>query len=252
MHETNSKHSIVAAIAAQVKHAERQTVRTRIRSLLLLSTHCLLLTAYCLLPSAVSAQVVVDKTVATVNNGSLAIPDLITYSDLVWQLALQPNAPIERPTSQQLNHALELLKDQRLILLEANKLPGAEITPKEVESRRDELAREFGSEAALRERMDRVGLSSDQLVEILRDRIAIDRYIDFRFRAFVLITDKEITAYYNEVYGRQRNSGTIVPTLEQKRSEIEQKLTEEKIASQIGTFIDNLREHAEIIVLYPV
>ncbi len=212
----------------------------------------LLLSAFCFLPSAVRAQVVVDKTVAAVNNGSLAVPDLITYSDLVWQLALQRDMSIEKPSSKDLNHALELLEDQRLILLEANKLPGAEITPEEVKQRRDELAREFGSSSALRERMARVGLTSEQLDEILRDRIAIDKYIDFRFRAFVLITDKDITAYYNEVYSRQRNSGQIVPTLEQKRGEIEQKLTEEKIASQIDTFIDNLREHAEIIVLSPV
>jgi hypothetical protein len=212
----------------------------------------LLLSAFCFLPSAVSAQVGVDKTVAAVNNGSLSVPDLITYSDLVWQLALQRDTPIEKPSSKDLNHALELLEDQRLILLEANKLPGAEIAPEEVQRRRDELAREFGSSAALLERMARVGLTSEQLDEILRDRLAIDKYIDFRFRAFVLITDKDITAYYNEVYGRQRNSGQIVPTLEQKRGEIEQKLTEEKIASQIDTFIENLREHAEIIVLNPV
>jgi hypothetical protein len=253
MQEMNSKNRITAttAEAGHLKGKE-QRVRTRIRSLMLLTAHCSLLTVVCFLPSAVRAQVVVDKTVAAVNNGSLAVPDLITYSDLVWQLALQRDTPIEKPSSKDLNHALELLEDQRLILLEANKLPGAEITPEEVKQRRDEVAREFGSSAALLERMARVGLTSEQLDEILHDRIAIDKYIDFRFRAFVLITDKEITAYYDEVYGRQRNSGQIVPTLEQKRSEIEQKLTEEKIASQIDTFIDNLREHAEIIVLSPV
>jgi hypothetical protein len=246
---TKNGMSAGTAGAERLVEGKKKTRCTRVRLILLLTAHCTLLTVFCL---PTHAQVVVDKTVATVNNGSLAIPDLITYSDLVWQIALQPNAPIERPTSQQLNHALELLEDQRLILLEANKLPGADIKPEEVTSRRDELAREFGSSAALQERMARVGLTSEQLDEILRDRIAIDGYIDFRFRAFVLITDKEIAAYYNEVYGRQRNSGTIVPTLEQKRSEIEQKLTEEKIASQIDKFIDNLREHAEIIVLYPV
>ena len=50
------------------------------------------------------AQVVVDKTVATVNNGSLTTPDVITYSDLVWQMALQRDTPIDKPSSKELTN----------------------------------------------------------------------------------------------------------------------------------------------------
>ncbi len=204
------------------------------------------------LPAVAQAQVVVDKTVATVNNGSLTTPDVITYSDLVWQMALQRDTPIDKPSSKDLNDALKLVEDQRLILLEAKKLPGSEPTAAEITDRRDELAREFGSQAVLQQRMISVGLSREQLDEILRERIVVDNYIDFRFRAFVLISDKDITAYYNAFYGRQKNTGHIVPTLGEARNAIEHKLTEEKIASQIDTFIDNLRERAEIVVLSPV
>ena len=52
--------------------------------------------------------------VATVNAGVRT--DLITYSDLMWQLALQPNTQLDNPTSADLNRALRLLIDQRLIL----------------------------------------------------------------------------------------------------------------------------------------
>jgi len=74
----------------------------------------------------VFGQQVVDKMVATVNAGVL--PEcrqicLITYSDLLWQLALQPNMPLDNPTSVDLNRALHLIIDQRLILQEAEKLP---------------------------------------------------------------------------------------------------------------------------------
>ena len=58
-----------------------------------------LLSAFGLLPSAVQAQTIADRTVATVTNGSRATPDLITYSDLVWQLALEP-ARSEEHTSE--------------------------------------------------------------------------------------------------------------------------------------------------------
>ena len=46
----------------------------------------------------------------------------------------------------------------------------------------------FGSRALCEERMARVGLTSEQLNAILRDRVTIERYLDFRFRAFVLVS----------------------------------------------------------------
>src|SRR5215813_6850942 len=91
-----------------------------------------------------SAQQVVDKMVATVNAGVKT--DLITYSDLLWQLALQPNTPLDNPSSADLNHALRLLIDQRLILQEAEKLPSIAPKAKEIGDARDELARQFSSQ----------------------------------------------------------------------------------------------------------
>ena len=62
----------------------------------------LLLTAHCsLLTSTARAQKVADKMVATVNAGVLPKCGevcLITYSDLLWQLALQPNTPLDNPS----------------------------------------------------------------------------------------------------------------------------------------------------------
>ena len=222
---------------------------------------CLLLSAFCLLPAAACAQTVADKVVASVTNGSRALPDLITCSDLVWQLALEPATPFaEKPSSENLNRALRLLEDQVLVMQEARKLPSAE-TPEarkdrdeEVKKRRDELAQLMGSAARLQERMTRVGLTSEQLDSILRDRVLVDKYFDFRFRAFVVIPDKELTARYNETYGRERNSGRIVRTFDEVRSLIYDELRNAKIAAEIDAFVDNLREQpgTEIVVISPV
>jgi hypothetical protein len=228
---------------------------------LLPSAFCLLLTTFCLLPAAARAQTFTDKMVASVTNGARANPDLITYSDLVWQLTLEPARPlVEKPSSEDLNHALRLLEDQLLILQEARKLPIADSAQarddfaRAVQKKRDELAQAFGSAALLQERMARVGLTSEQLDAVLRDRVTVEKYLDFRFRAFVLISTKEITDRYNQEYARLRNSGRIVPTLEQAHGQIEQTLTEEKIASEIDTFVDSLREQpgTEIVIITPV
>ena len=87
---------------------------------------CSLLFALCA-AVATHAQTTPDKMVASVTNGTRATPDLITYSDLVWQLALEPDTPFSaRPSSAQLNRALRLVQDQLLILQEARKLPSAD------------------------------------------------------------------------------------------------------------------------------
>jgi hypothetical protein len=220
---------------------------------LLPSALFLLLTAYCLLPTAVWAQEVVDKMVATVNAGVRT--DLITYSDLLWQLALQPSTPLANPSSESLNRALHLVIDQRLILQEAEKLPSIAPTADEVKDARDELVKQFPSPAEFQERLLRVGLTSEKLDEILEQRVRIEKYLDFRFRNFVFITEKEIADYYRDVYVprlRSRAPGQIVPKLEEIHSEIKGVLTEAKIESDTDAFLDNARQRAEIVMLSSV
>src|SRR3982750_1875920 len=101
---------------------------------LLPSALCLLLYAFCLLPSRVSAQTpaqgggeIVDRMVAIVNGNGL-----ITYSDLLWQLALEPGVPLDNPRTEDLRRVLDVVIDQRLVLQEASKLPHSHATEKEI------------------------------------------------------------------------------------------------------------------------
>lgn len=203
--------------------------------------------------SPCAAQQVVDKMVATVNAGVKT--DLITYSDLMWQLALQPSTPLDNPPSADLNRALRLLIDQRLILQEAEKLPTLVPTPAEIRAARDDLARNFRTQEEFQERLRRVGLTSEKLDEIVEQRLKMEKYLDFRFRNFVVISQKEIADYYRDVYVprvRAQFPGRIVPTLEEARAELEKTLTEAKIESEIDAFLDAARERAEIVMLSPV
>lgn len=200
--------------------------------------------------SSSPAQEVVDKMVATVNAG--AGTDLITYSDLLWQLALQPNTSLANPSSEDLNRALRLVIDQRLILQEAEKLPTIAPTADEIRNARDQLVKLFPSAAEFQQRLLRVGLTSEKLDEILEQRVRIEKYLDFRFRNFVLISQKEIADYYQDVYVprlRSRSPGQIIPTLEEAQSEIDRTLTEAKIESDTDAFLDSARERAEIVIL---
>ena len=205
----------------------------------------------------VQGQTVIDKMVATVNAGVL--PDcrqicLITYSDLLWQLALQPNTSLANPSSVELNRALHLLTDQRLILQEAEKLPSIAPTAEEVKDSRDELVKLFPSPAEFQQRLERVGLTAEKLDEILEQRLRIEKYLDFRFRNFVVITQKEIADYYKDIYlPRLKARGIeIAKSLDEEKAEIEKILMEGKIESDTDAFLDNARERAEIVILNPV
>ena len=108
--------------------------------------------------SAASAQVVVDKTVATVSDGSRT--ELITYSDLVWQLALQPGVPLDPPREEDLRRALQTQIDQRIFALEAQRLPRAAPTEKEIADRIADILKFFPSAAEFERRLKTVGFSS--------------------------------------------------------------------------------------------
>jgi len=85
--------------------------------------------------------------------------------------------------------------------------------------------------------------------------LKMEKYLDFRFRNFVVISQQEIADYYRDVYVprlRSRSPGRIVPTLEQARGEIENNLREAKIESDTDAFLDTARERAEIVMLSPV
>jgi hypothetical protein len=238
----------------------RLLVRCLVLGLCLPPGSCLLLLAPApgsyLLPT-VEAQEVIDKMVATVN-ASLQ-PEcrqicLITYSDILWQLSLQPGTPLDNPSSEELTRSLRLLIDQRLILQEAQKLPTIDPTPEEIKIARDELVKAFAP-AEFQTRSIKVGLTSEKLDEIVEQRLRIEKYLDFRFRNFVIITQKEIADYYRDVFVprfRLRYPGRVVPTLDEAAAELERTLTEAKIESDTDTFLDAARERAEIVMLNSV
>ena len=203
------------------------------------------------------AQEIVDRTIATVDD-NVGQPELITYSDLLWQLALQPNVSITPPSSEDLNRALQLLINQRLIALEAERLPRAEPTDAEIDAKIRDVLANFPSTAEFEKRLRQVGFDSvkdDNFVRMMAQRVKIEKYLDFRFRSFVVITPEAENTYYRDTFVpdfRRRYPGVIVPAFEEKRVEINRILTEEKIAKDIEGFLDESKRRAEIVILSAV
>lgn len=196
---------------------------------------------------------VVDKMVVVINGNQL-----IMLTDLLWQMALQPDTPVDlltNPRSEDLQRALQRVIEQTLIFQEAEKLPTIGPRDEEVKSALAETVKLFASQSAFYERMGRVGLTSEQLTEIIRRRVAIEKYLDFRFRTFSFVTDEEVVDYYNNVYVPQQRRlapDSIVPKLEEKKAELTEILRTTQIESDLNSFLEEAAQRAEIITLNPV
>lgn len=212
-----------------------------------------LIAASLALSPSVLSQIVVDKTVATVSDGLKV--ELITLSDLKWQLALQPNVSLTPPSEADLKAALELQIKQRLFALEAERLPRNPPSDKEIKDKVDELLSYFPTPSEFENRLRSVGFQSirdPNFVNIISQRVAIDKYLDFRFRSFIVITADEEANYYREIFVpdfRRRFPDLLMPTLDEKRAEINRELTEDRVAAAIEAFLDEARRRAEIITI---
>lgn len=216
-----------------------------------------LVIAACLcLTVSVHSQKEVDKTVATVSDRVRT--ELITLSDLRWQLALQPGVSLNPASSEDLNRALQLLINQRLFALEAERLPRNAPTEKEISDKITEILSYFPSSADFEQRLRTVGFESikdDNFERIVSERVAIDKYLDFRFRSFVVITPEDEAKYYREMFVpdfRRKFEGVLMPTLDEKRAEINRILTEERVAAGIEVFLDDAKRRVEIVILSQV
>jgi hypothetical protein len=201
-----------------------------------------------------SAQQVVDKTIAVVRDATRS--ELITYSDLMWYLALQPGVPVDPPRVEDLNTALQGLIDLRLYALEAKRLPGGTPTPKDLaDYLNDDIISKFHSTAEFEARLRLVGFNSIKDVgfeQLLTERLAIERYVSFRFGSFVVVTPDEVQDYYRGEWAaefRRRSPGRLLPPFEEVRGVIEAQLRENKKLIKQEAFLDEARARDEVEIL---
>lgn len=182
---------------------------------------------------------------ATVNG------ELITESDVCWELALDPDLQPLNLSAENKRLMLERVIDQRILGQEAAKIPQNSPTDAQIlDYRNRELVARFGSQEVLLSRTRAVGLDATTLREIISKRLVLLKYIDFRFRAFVLVQPGEIERYYREVaLPRMKNRGGNIRSLDELRGEIEKLLSEEKINGELDRFLDEARDKAQIVRL---
>jgi hypothetical protein len=186
---------------------------------------------------------ITDRLLALVNR------DVLTESDVRWALALDPELQPLDLSGENQRAMLERLIDQKLLLQEAEKLPRNEPTEEEItEHINKEILARFGGNEKFIERMKKVGLEQSMLREIVRRRLEILKYVDFRFRSFIFIKPEEIETYYrNTSIPEAARRGVGAPELDDKlRSAIEAQLINDRVNAELDRFFDETRAQAQI------
>jgi hypothetical protein len=202
--------------------------------------------AFCLFSFAFPQQKVVDQILTLVND------EVITRIDLLWSLAMDPQAPnpANGINSDLLRQKLDVMIDEKLINQEATRIPTTDVTQEEIDAKRKALIAAFPTQAAFLERIQGVGLTAEKLDELLRQRILIDKYVAFRFESFVFVTDQEVQEYYEQKLSpKLKEKGAVAPPLSEVIDKIRILLKEEKKGGELERWLTSARQRAEIISL---
>ncbi len=181
--------------------------------------------------------------------------ELITYSDVLWQLALEPGVGIDPPSEGDIERALDTVIKQRLFAIEAGRLPQPSPTRTELNAEIRDILDRFGDASAFEARLRRVGFDSvrdENFERLISERIRIKRYIDFRFRSFVVVTPEDEERYFRDTFlpdFRRRFPGAAEPSLAERRAEINRILIERSVAESIEAYIDEAERTNDIVYL---
>ena len=84
----------------------------------------------------------------------------------------------------------------------------------------------FLKAAIFEARLKTVGFDSvrdEGFQQIIAERLAIEKYVDFRFGSFIVVTADEEANYYRDVFVpsfRRKSPGQLMPTLDEARKNI--------------------------------
>jgi len=161
--------------------------------------------------------VVIERILATVDG----LPVMLSEVRLVQRLR-----GLERAA------ALDLVVDELLMFREARRLAQARLTPAE-----DQAAYE-----SLLARPEAESLPEADLRRLARRQATITKYVAFRFRPQIRVSEDEIRQVY-EAYTAQQPGA---PDLADVREELRRQLTEHQLDERLETWVKDLRAVARI------
>jgi hypothetical protein len=140
-------------------------------------------------------------------------------------------ALFEKVSGEDVGRALDGLIDEQLMYREAARLPQAAVSPEEERRALESLRQRVPGQTADEEK---------QLRRLARRQTAILKYVEFRFRPQVRVTEEEL----REAYEAEARPGG--PSLPEAAPRLRARLADEDLSRRIEAWVKSLREAAEI------
>jgi len=194
---------------------------------------------------------VIDRLMAVVNR------QIITLGDVEQELRMQVVDPIAGDlsgvnSSQQQKMSQELVVqrmiERTLIREQIQQFPGLEIDDKEVESQVVAIEKKSGGA----EKLTQMKVDMGALRDRLRWQLQVMKFIDYRFRQFVVVDTKEIEAYYLNQFLPELQKRNVLPApeLAEVEERIRKILIEGKLNTQVDEWLASLRKDATIEIFH--
>ncbi len=182
----------------------------------------------------------IDGIAARIGNDVLTesqVRELQDYQKLVEGKA-QPRTQI-----------LDELVDQWVVAGDALATKFPHPTPAEVSLEFETLLKQFPSREQFQTHLAQVGLTQDQVRQVISDQLYYARFLDYKFHAVAQVTASEIQSYYQQDFLPQmQKRGLAVPPLTQVEAQIRQLLTQEDINERAAQWLEQAKARLRIII----
>jgi peptidyl-prolyl cis-trans isomerase SurA len=196
------------------------------------------------LSTLAGAAVVVDRVAVVVGKRVVKASDV--EGDLRVSQFLNSEALDLSPTVRR--KAAERLIDQELIRQELLNRDYGEPSEEDVAAYLDRLRRDRfgGSEPRFRAALTQYRLSEEQLRKHLRWQLTVLRFIDRRFRPGVLVTDEDVSAYYQQHRAELQKAFPKNSSLEAVEPGIRETLAGERVNQFFDAWLEQKRKATRI------
>jgi hypothetical protein len=189
---------------------------------------------------AVAEGRVVDRVVAVIEGQVLTLSEL----EFEARVALVQRGGVraaQGPLDEQaLRVALELVINQRLLVMGADRLRAFPAERSEVEARLRTFREHFESEPALLAFLARYDADLDQLTAVLERGVRAERILDSRIRLRAQVNEVELRRYYQE------HAAQLGGSYEQVRESLRQRLVRERYTALAAAEFSQVRSTARI------
>jgi parvulin-like peptidyl-prolyl isomerase len=144
------------------------------------------------------------------------------------------------------------LIEQWIVQTEANQSQFPQPAQSEVDRELARLIAQFGSPEAYAAKLREVGLSAEQVQQLLARQIYVERYIDYKFRPTVQIQAADIEAYYQkELLPELAKKNQLTPRLADVEGEIRELLTQRAITDLATKWLEETKSRLKIEATLP-